>query len=300
VGLLFSRKDRFRSRAYVVAGPPVAWDDLAGRGVDDAEAVRALTDRVAAGLRAVTVNLDQWGDQPLVECAVRIWEAEHAAAPTAAERVARLERTTRLLRVVRETGDPEGLRLAEDVNRFRRRLDRLRLHPADLGATVSGRRAVGWAVGKLYLLAPLALAFAVAGWALFLVPYHLTGWIVGRVRLKPDETSTWKMVVGIGVYAGWVALVALMAGTTGVTGTTGGGAWRGIGLGLAVLLGMPVVGMLGLVVRERWRGAWADARRFFSMRSRRDLVTQLRGERQALARRMDDLIQRQPAREGPG
>jgi glycerol-3-phosphate O-acyltransferase / dihydroxyacetone phosphate acyltransferase len=288
VGLVFQRKDRFRSRAYVVTGRPVAWNDLAGRDVEDAEAVRTLTDRIAAALQAVTINLDQWADQPLVECAVRIWEAEHAARRTAAERVARLERTARLLRLVRDTVDAEGMRLADDVNRFRRRLDRLRLRPADLGASVSDRRAVGWSVGRLYLLAPLALALAVAGWALFLVPYHLTGWIVNRVRLKPDERSTWKMLVGIGVYAAWVVLVA---GTTGATGATGG-MWRGVVAGVAVLLGMPAVGMLGLVVRERWRGAWADARRFFRMRSRRDLVAQLRDERRALGARLDALLTR--------
>jgi 1-acyl-sn-glycerol-3-phosphate acyltransferase len=296
VGLVFHRKDEFRSRAYVVTGPPVAWGDLAGRSVEDAEAVRILTDRIAAGLHAVTVNLDQWADRPLVECAVRIWEAEHRATPAAAERVARLERTTQLLGVVRQSQDPEGVQLARDVDRFRRRLERLRLRPGDLGAEVSDRRAVGWAVGKLYLAAPLALVVAVAGWAVFLVPYRATGWIVDRVRLKPDEKSTWKMLVGIGVYAGWVVLMALAAGTTGATGTTGG-VWRGLVAGVAVLLGMPVIGMLGLVVRERWRGAWADARRFFRMRSRRDLVAQLVHERGALAARIDTLLTRLTTRE---
>jgi hypothetical protein len=55
---------------------------------------------------------------------------------------------------------------------------------------------------------------------------------------------------------------------------------------------MPAIGMLGLVVRERWRGAWADARRFFRMRSRRDLVAQLRDERRALGARLDALLTR--------
>jgi len=291
VGLVFRRKDEFRSSAYVVTGAPVPWADLAARGVDDAEAVRTLTDRIAAGLQAVTVNLDQWADQPLAECAVRIWEAEHGAAPTTAERVARLERTTRLLRLVRDTGDAEGMRLVDDVERFRRRMDGLRLRPADLGAVVGAQRAVRWSVGKLYLFAPLALVLALSGFLLFYVPYRITGWIVGRVRLKPDERSTWKMVVGIGVYAVWVVAVS---GTVAGVGGVGevGGVLRGAGLGLAVLLGMPAIGMLGLVVRERWRGAWDDARRFFRMRSRRDLVAQLREERRALGARLDALLTR--------
>jgi glycerol-3-phosphate O-acyltransferase / dihydroxyacetone phosphate acyltransferase len=285
VGLVFRHKDEFRSSAYVVTGPPVPWADLAARGVDDAEAVRTLTDRIAAGLQAVTVNLDEWTDQPLVECAVRIWEAEHSAAPTAAERVARLERTTRLLRVVRETEDTEGMRLAGNVERFRGRLARLRLRPADLGVKVGARRTVRWSVGKLYLLAPLALAVALASFLLFYVPYRVTGWIVSRVRLKPDERSTWKMILGIGVYAVWVVGLATATGAT-----SGGGVLRAIGLGLAVLLGMPVIGMLGLVIRERWRGAWDDVRRFFRLRSGHDLVAQLRDERRTLGARLDALL----------
>jgi 1-acyl-sn-glycerol-3-phosphate acyltransferase len=286
VGLLFRRKDEFRSGAYVVTGAPVVWDDLAGRGIADTEAVRRLTDRITAGLGAVTLNLEQWADQQLVESAVRIWEAEHAARPTAGERVARLERTTRLLRVVRATGDAEGLALARDVDAFHRRLGRLHLRPADIGAEVGARRAAGWATGRLYLLAPLALAVAVIGWALFLVPYHVTGRIVDRVRLKPDERSTWKMLVGMGVYGVWVVT------TTGVVGGLGavGGVLPAVGLGLAVLLGMPAIGMLGLVVRERWRGAWDDVRRFLLLRSRHDMVTRLRQERHALGARIDALL----------
>ena len=290
VGLVFRRKDEFRSSAYVVTGAPVPWADLAPRGVDDADAVRELTERIAAGLLTVTVNLDQWSDRSLVECAVRIWEAEHGAAPTTAERVARLERTTRLLHKVREDRDAEGIRLADEVERFRRRLDRLRLRPADLGAEVGAQRAVGWSVGKLYLLAPVALVLALSGWLLFYVPYQVTAWIVSRVRLKPDERSTWKMLVGIGVYAVWVGTVAGAAGAAGAAGV--GGVLRGVGLGLAVLLGVPAIGMLGLIVRERWRGAWADARRFFRLRSRRDLVAQLREERRTLGARLDALLTR--------
>ncbi|MDH4352033.1 MAG: lysophospholipid acyltransferase family protein [Gemmatimonadota bacterium] len=295
VGLVLRRKDEFRSSAYVVTGAPVAWDDLAHRGVDDADAVHALTDRIAAGLQAVTVNLAQWADQPLVECAVRIWEAEHTVAPTAAERVARVERTTQLLGQVRRTADPEGTQLARDVDRFRRRLDRLRLRPADVGAEVGTRRAVGWAAGKLYLLAPFALAVAWAGLVAFYVPYRLTGWIVGRVRLRPDERSTWKLLIGIGVYGMWVVAAAGVAGVAGAAGVI-----RGFLVAVVVLLGMPAIGMLGLGARERWRGARDDARRFLLLRSRRDLVAQLREERHGLGARLDMLLTRLTATQLPG
>lgn len=290
LGLMFPRKDEFRSRAYVVRGVPIAWDDLAARGPDDADAVRTLTERIMAGLQTVTVNLAQWADQPLVECAVRIWEAEYAAVPTAAERVERLEQTTRLLGVLRRIEDPDGERLAGDVDRFRRRLERLRLRPRDLGEAVSAKRGVGWAAGKLHLLGPLAFALALSGLVMFYVPYRLTGTIVARVRLKQDETSTWKMLVGFAVYAVWVLLLSGL-----VAGVTGGRS--GIALGLAALVGLPAMGMSGLIVRERWNGAWDDARRFFLLRARRSLVAQLRADRHDLGIRLDVLHQRLSATE---
>ena len=288
VGLVFRQKDVFRSEALAVTGAPVVWDDLAPRGVDDAEAVRDLTTRIAVALAGVTLNLEQWADRPLVECAVRIWEAEQRVAPDPEARLRRLETTTRLLATVRRTQDAEGMLLARDVERFRRRLDRLGLRPADLSADVSARRGVRWSAGKLYLLAPIALVVAVVSWALFLVPYRVTGWIVDRVRLKPDERSSWKMLVGMAIYALWVAAGAM--GAMGATGTTGEGVWlRAIAVGVAVLIGLPVIGMVGLVVRERWRGTWRDARRFFLLRSRGDLVAALRTERQDLAARLQAL-----------
>ena len=295
VGLVFRQKDVFRSEALAVTGAPVVWDDLAPRGVDDADAVRDLTARIAAALAGVTLNLEQWTDRPLVECAVRIWETEQRVPPEPGARLRRLETTTRLLAAVRRTQDAEGERLARDVERFRRRLDRLRLRPADLSADISARRGVRWSANKLYLLAPLAFVVAAVSWALFLVPYRLTGWIVDRARLKVDERSTWKMLVGIGVYAVWVATVAMAA--TAATGATGVGAWRALGAGGTVLLGMPVIGMVGLGVRERWRGAWRDAQRFFLLRSRGRLVAQLRDERHQLGARLDALLTRRTTTE---
>jgi len=94
VGLSLREKETFRSGAFVVRGAPLDWDDLAHRGSEDGDAVRELTARIDAGLRAVTVNLGSWEDRPLVECAVRIWEAERGTPSREAERLSRLEFTT--------------------------------------------------------------------------------------------------------------------------------------------------------------------------------------------------------------
>ncbi|HEV2149428.1 MAG TPA: lysophospholipid acyltransferase family protein, partial [Longimicrobiaceae bacterium] len=76
VGLVFRRKERFRSEALLVVGEPVAWDDLAGAGGGEAAAVRELTRRIDEALRDVTVNLERWEDAPMVEWAEEVFAAE--------------------------------------------------------------------------------------------------------------------------------------------------------------------------------------------------------------------------------
>jgi glycerol-3-phosphate O-acyltransferase/dihydroxyacetone phosphate acyltransferase len=292
VGLVFRQKDVFRSDALTVVGAPVGWDDLARQGLDDPDAVRELTARIATSLQHVTLNLEAWADRPLVECAVRIWEVEQRAPPDQTARVSRLEVTTRLLAAVRRTEDAEGIGLSKDIGRFRRRLARLHLRPADLAADVRVRRAVAWSAGRIFLVAPLAWVAAIVGFLAFFPPYRTTGWIVDRVRLKPDERSTWKLMVGIGVYGAWVGGVALVAA---VAAAADGRIGRGLLTAGIVLLALPLGGMVGLAVRERWRGTWRDARRFFLLRSRRTLMAQLRKEQRALATRLDTLYQRYAA-----
>jgi hypothetical protein len=287
VGLVFRNKDRFRSDALVVTGEPLAWSDLAHRGTDDVEAVRLLTDRITGALRALTINLDAWHDAPLVETAAAIWEAEQAVARDDVQRVTRQAVTARLLARVRADADPEGLDLIESVTAHRRRLRRVGLRPGDLTANIETARAVRWATARVPLVMPLAALVAAAGWLLFLVPYQLTGAVVGRFRLQPDTRSTWKLMVGVVVYAAWLLVLATAA-------------WRWFGWWPAVLTAVlaPVVGMSGLLVRDRWRGAWNDARRWLLLRSRKPLLDGLCAAQCDLGARLDRLQQRLATGEG--
>ncbi len=285
VGLVFRAKDVFRSDALVLVGEPVAWDDLAPRGSADADAVRELTARIDAALRRVTINLEHWEDRPLAECAVRIWEAERGEAPTPADRIGRLEVTTRILAAVRERGDAAALALAAEVRAHCGRLARLRLRPADLRADVGLGRGLGWGARRLPLVLPLAAVTALAGFLLFFPPYWLTGRVAARFRPEPDQGATHKLLVGIPLYGLWIVLLAVLA-------------WRFVGpwAAAAVVLGAPVVGMAGLVVRERWRGDWRDARRFVLLRSRRALAGQLAQRQRELAGRLHALYESSVAR----
>jgi 1-acyl-sn-glycerol-3-phosphate acyltransferase len=276
VGLVFRQKDVFRSEVLVFRGSPVPWEDLAPGGVEDVGTVRQLTDRIAESLRSVTLNLESWEDRPLVECAVRIWEAERGTPPDPADRVARLEVTTHILAEVRRTEHEAGMKLARDVDAYRRRLRRLHLRPADLRADVRLSRGVGWAVRRLHLLFPVGAVIATLGAALTWIPYRLTGVIVSRLPLAEDVRSTWKLFAGLILHALWIALIAVLVGLR-----------FGLLAALASAVLVPVIGITGLLIRETWRHAWSDARRFFRIRSRASLVTALRDRQRELNARLE-------------
>lgn len=285
LGLVLREKDVFRSEALVLGGAPIEWTDLAARGPRDVEAVRELTERIDEALRQVTVNLERWADGPLVECAVDVWEAEHRVPPAAAERVERLAITTDLLARVRRDRQAVWLALADDVASHCRRLRRLRLRPSDVTVDVGLRRGLVWAAIRIPFVLPPATVLALAGYLLYALPYHLTGRVAAMMRPIPDTASTYKLMVGMPVYIAWVLALAAAAGLV----------W-GLAAAAAALLFAPAVGMLGLLVREQWRGAWRDARRFLLLRSRRALVRQLADRQRDLAARLDALYDHYAAR----
>ncbi len=131
------------------------------------------------------------------------------------------------------------------------------------------------------LAMPIAMLLALSGVVLFFPPYWLTGRLVNRLRLDVDERASWKLLLGGAIYGAWLLVLAVAAGFRwGVAGFA------------AVLPAVPAVGMSGLVIRERWRGAWSDARRFFLVRSRGDLVATLRDQQHGLAERLKALYQK--------
>lgn len=280
VGLVLREKGVFRSEALVIRGEPVPWDDLGGRSIDDQAAVRELTDRLEKALRAVTVNLEQWEDQPLIDCAEAVWSAEATGGSAGVEQLKRSQTAARVLADLRREGDPRWVELARGLNLHRRRLQLVGLTPADLAARTDLVAGASWTVRRLPLLVPPAVLMALLGAAVFWVPFRLTDRIVATIGPGEDQQSTYKVLVGALVHLIWILLLAVLAGR--LLGT-----W----VALAVLVLLPVSGLVGLWVRERWRGAWSDARRFLLLRSRRELHRQLETQQRTLADRLHQIYE---------
>jgi len=278
-GLLLRDKGRFRSAAIAVRGEPIAWTDLATRGEEDTEAVRELTRRIDEGLRQVTLNLDSWEDQPLVEGAQAIWAAEMGTYSDDEDALTRIQASASILSLVRSEADPQSMALAGEVAAHCRRLHRLGLEPGGLGARVDLTSALRWAASRVVWLGPLAAVLAASGFLLYLIPFHITGLVTRAARPPATQRSTYQILIGTVVYALWILLVALAVGH-----------WFGIGWGLLALTLQPLIGITGMWIRERWRGYWSDMRRFFLIRSRLHLIQHLRERQGDLAGELDRLV----------
>lgn len=283
VGLVFRAKETFRSSAAVVFGSPIAWADLADRGPQDREAVRELTQRIHGELRRVTINLEAWCDRPLVEGAVEVWNTERGDGPLVdireEERVRRIAIATDLLEHTRASGNADGKALVERLRRHLERLEVFGLTPRSLLSRTRARVAAAWVARRLYLIGLPMLLVAALGWLLFRPPNYLTGWIAARTSPNQTELATHKLVLGFLLNALWLLLWGALAGAA-----------LGLWWSLGVFLAMPSIGALGAWVRQRWKGALHDARRFMFLRSRRELVTSLRESQGLLAEELDALV----------
>ncbi len=277
VGLVLRDKQTFRSDAIVVIGDAVTWDDLRASDMHDVAAVKALTGRIDAALRTVTVNLDRIEDAPLVECAEAVYAVERAGRVDAATKLARLRVAADTLREVRNDRGWHPLLAA--LRRHLRALERLDLSPSDLHAATDIRTAARWALGRLPLALFPVLAVGAAGHLIWWPPYRLTDIAASRIAGTADMRATYKFGVGAVVYSVWLIVVCV---TIGIGASAG---WGG-----AAVVVLPVLGIAGLWIRERWRSAWVDARRFFVLRRRPALLRELRRRQAELAERLDQLL----------
>jgi glycerol-3-phosphate O-acyltransferase/dihydroxyacetone phosphate acyltransferase len=282
-GLVLRDKGRFRSEALVVHGEPLGWADLDSCGEEDVEAVQELTRRLGAALQEVTINLESWEDQPLVEGAQSIWAAEIEPNTDEQDRLKRIQASASILQQMRRSPDPHSMALASEVTTHCRRLRRLGMEPRDLGARVDLRSAVRWTASRVVWLGPPATLVAVSGFLLYLIPYHVTGILTRAAKPPATQRSTYQILIGALIYTLWIVLVAVGVGT-----------WLGIGWGALTCVLMPVIGVVGMWIRERWRGYWGDMRRFFLIRSRVDLIGQLQARQRDLAVKLDGLAQGWP------
>ncbi len=205
VGTIYRDAPTFRSEVGVVVGPPIAWEDLAGRDPEDRAATQDLTDRIGAALAGVTRDLDSWADQAVVEHAAAVLAAQSAGRTAPPSWIAR---GSGFLTRLDAMGDPLLPALKQRLRAHARALRRLELTPADLANNTGPRIPRYWRGWR----APLAAAIWALGWLWTWPPYRLTGALAQRLAPDRDTVATFKAAIGIVLFALWIGLTALLVG----------------------------------------------------------------------------------------
>lgn len=277
VGLTYEQKHRFRSRVLIAVGEPIPVEKFLPAAEDQMpEAVRRLTDTMAEGLRAVTLNLEKWEDLPLIEVAEQLYAfrlGERSRDPD------RLRRFARGIQLFRSEQPARFEALREDLTAFKRRLDLVRADPEDL--TVQYRRPVVYRF-VLTNLASLFLGFPLfaLGMVLYAVPFWVPRWLNKSMKVEWDQQATVKVLSALVLSPLWAALLTFLS-------------WRFIGPWAGVLTVAACL-PLALFTRyflERWRTVLRDVAVFFTLGSRARLKGRLLVEGDRLALEVERLAE---------
>ncbi|MEX1023813.1 MAG: 1-acyl-sn-glycerol-3-phosphate acyltransferase [Planctomycetota bacterium] len=278
VGLVYRARRRLGSRAVVWVGAPIEIDDLAAVYAEDAwRAVEVLTERITAGLRALTLELERWEELPLLE-----FVADLEAAPLHAD-FERVRRLARELVVARRRWPDEVLELREQAEEMRERLTAFGARPRDLAVsytTLGVFRYVARHTARAALVLPLALL----GRCLWFCPWQAVALLVRVARPTRDVWATTAVLGGLVLFPLWILAVA------GLVGWYAGAA---LALGAAILL--IASGLAALAGRGYARGLAHDIRAFRDALTKRDVRAHLAAERDELVRRIDRIRARAAA-----
>ncbi len=195
VGLTFTRKGQFRSDVLVQYGKPI--DLEVSRDINQRDAIRLLTQRIADGLSAVTLNAESWQDIDLVDRLERFFAFRHG-------KYRQRDLTTRFRTLQRLI---EGQRLLRhyEPNRVRSIISQLRMFERlcrtwgvkDYHLTVEYRPILI----TIYIIRTLGMVlfvFPLALWGILnsVIPFYLTRFLSRRYAKGTDQHDTAKIVVG--------------------------------------------------------------------------------------------------------
>jgi glycerol-3-phosphate O-acyltransferase / dihydroxyacetone phosphate acyltransferase len=266
VGLVFDAPGAFRSRVLVAVGESVDGERLglleggdaddADAGTDPAEgdAVRRVTDAIAAALAEVTLSYGSWEEARLLARVADLWlqpDPELPAQPPLAERFAARRRVLERYRELARARPERLAALAAAVVAYDERLSALGLRDEQVGAAYplpSVLRFVGESLWLLLVRVPLAAV----GTALDYAPYRICGWAGALAARDPDQPATFKLFGGILLFPLTWAIEAAVA-------------WRFLGwwaaLAVAILGPLPRPRALALRRGARVPRARASGRR---------------------------------------
>ncbi|WP_224244001.1 lysophospholipid acyltransferase family protein [Hyalangium gracile] len=275
VGFTYGEKNVFRSTVLIEVGPAIEVTPfLPPPGAPEAaekEASRQLTERIASGLKAVTLNLEQWEDLPLIHMAEQLYAFRQGEQ---ADRE-RLKHWARGLQLFRAEQPERFAQVRSSLMSFRRRLELVHADPKDLTLVYKSGLVTTFVVKNLVALC-LGLPLFALGVALFILPYQ-----VPRLASRNAELDTQATVKFLGAL-----LMTLLwwPGLTVVAWLLGGWSW-----GVVALVGIPPLALFTLYFSERWVVLKRDIGVFFTLGSRARLKALLLQDGERLSAEVEKL-----------
>ena len=285
VGLTYEGKQFFRSRVIAEIGEPfpvAPW--LPAYREHEVEAVRGLTDEIAARLRDVTLNLERPEDRPLLEAAARMYTREKRLhgwreREGLVEHIPRLRRMAVRLEWLRDS-DPERYeRLAQGVREYERIARAAGAKEGEVPPRYAWRPVARYVIHEgvaLVVGLPLAVIGTVVWYPTWLAPH----WVVPRIDPVPESVATYKLATGMALAPLTVVLVSLVAWWL----------WGWIGA-LVAAIATPVAGLVALSWRERWGRVREDTLLFFRVLRRPRFRERMQERRQELVREFDRIVE---------
>lgn len=273
VGLTYAEKHVFHSEVLIDVGPAIDVKSfLPADPAAEPDAVRRLTERIAEGLRAVTLNLEQWEDLPLVQLAEQLYAFKQGGALDA-ERLRLWARGVQLFRA-QEPERFEGLRA--HLASFKHRMDLVQAAgPQDLALVYRPGNVVPFVVKNLLALV-LGLPLAALGLVLFWLPYQVPRAASRKAEL--DVQATVKFLTAFVVALVWWGALTVAAGWMG-----------GMPWGIATFLAVPPLALFTLYFSERWESLRRDIGVFFTLGNRARLKARLLADGERLASEVERL-----------
>nr|WP_217445941.1 lysophospholipid acyltransferase family protein [Myxococcus sp. CA040A] len=275
VGLTYAEKHVFRSEVLIDVGPAIEVATfLSADAASEPDSVRALTERIAEGLRAVTLNLEEWADLPLVQLAEQLFSFKQGGTLDA-ERLRLWARGVQLFRAQ----EPERF---EDVRThlasFQRRLALVHADgPKDLALVYRTGNVVPFVVKNLLALV-FGLPLFALGLVLFWVPYQVPR--VASRKAELDVQATVKFLTAFVVALVWWAALTVAAGL-----------WGGTFWALPTFLIVPPLALFTLYFAERWDVLRRDIDVFFTLGNRARLKALLLSDGERLAAEVERLAE---------
>ncbi len=273
VGFTYAQKHAFRSAVLIDVGAAIEVQPFLRLEAEggEKEAVRQLTERIAAGLKAVTLNLEQWEDLPLIQVAEQLYAFRQG------EKVdrERLKRWARGLQLFRDEQPERFEQVRSSLMSFHHRLELVDADPKDLTLVYQPGQVTRFVVKNLVSLC-LGLPLFLLGLGLFGLPYQVPRMLAQRAEL--DTQATVKFLTALFLALVWWPALTVAAWVLG------GWMW-----GVVALVGVPPLALFTLYFTERWAVVKRDIRVFFMLGNRARLKALLLQDGERLSAEVERL-----------